>query len=174
MNDFIIELTSLNSRYKLNILVNRLKASENDFLEVFGFMYHPEIKIAWKAAWACEKLSISRPGWFSDEMKQQLISTALETKHGGLLRLTLSQLLHAGLPENITVEFINCCFDWVALPKYPTAVHSLGMKLLVELCKTEPEFKNETICFLENLTETDYTPGFKSSRRAAIAKLNRL
>jgi hypothetical protein len=57
-------------------------------------------------------------------------------------------------------------------PKSPIAVQALSMKMLYSICEKEPDLKPELIAYLENIDFECYSPGFNSTRRNIIKKLN--
>lgn len=156
----------------LNLLIQSVIDNPADFSVLYQLVFDANEKVAWRAAWACEKLSERFPEWFSTEHANQIRTLSLSTKHGGLHRLCLSILTNLPLPNPISVEFINSCFEWMISPKYPIAVQALSMKMLYAFCEVEPDFKAELKACLENVSPDDYSPGYNSIRRNILKKLN--
>ena len=152
-------------------LVLEVFANPADFEVVYQLIFDSEIKVAWRAAWACQKISEKHPEWFSDKNFMELSQLALTTPHDGLKRGCLAILYNLALPNPIPVDLINACFDWMILPKSAIAVQAYSMKLLYRICVVEPDFRLELIATLENVSFDEYSPGFKSTANNILKAL---
>lgn len=160
------------SKRFIDALVVEIFSKPADFIVVYRLIFDEDIKVAWRAAWAIQKISEKHPEWFSEEIFLELTKTCLNTKHGGLHRGCLSILLNLSIPNSIPVEFINSCFEWMISPRFPIAVQALSMKLLYRICLIEPDFIHEFKAYLENASPEDYSPGFISTRKNILKQLN--
>jgi len=159
------------SHHFVDNLVLEVFENPSDFNIVYQLIFDANEKVAWRAAWACQKISEKHSEWFSEKQFDELVALAISTTQGGLKRGCLSILNNLPLPSPISVEFINACFDWMISAKSPIAVQALSMKLLLRICKSEPDFKPELIATLENLNFENYSAGFKSTRKNVIKAL---
>ncbi len=144
-----------------------------NFQTVFDLIFDKDEKVAWRAAWACEKMIQKFPEFIDEIKKMQITNLALTTKYEGIRRLSLSILLSLPISSTINVDLINTCFEWMLSDKQPIAVQSLSLKLLVRFCKIEPDLKPELIAYLENFDSDLLAPGMISSRRNALKELNK-
>jgi hypothetical protein len=144
-----------------------------DFPIVYQLTFDSDDKVSWRAAWACQKISEKHPEWFSTQHFIELAKLSISTHQGGLQRGCLSILNNLPFPDPIPVDLINACFDWMISAKSPIAVQALSMKLLVRICKSEPDFVPEFIAYLENVDYESYSPGFKSTRKNALKMLKK-
>jgi hypothetical protein len=152
----------------LNILsniVSEIELQPTDFQSVFDLIFSDDKKIAWHAAWAAEKVSERHADWFDNEMKTRLIQLCCTATHGGLLRGCLSLLLNVKLPEPISVEFLNKCFENMLTENVDVAVKVLSLKVLHEITKTEPDLLTELRAVLDNIDYQHYTAGFRTAAR---------
>ena len=101
----------------------------------------------------------------------RIAELAVSSRFSGQQRLALSAVLHLGLPENISVELINTCFERMLSPKSPTAVQALSMKLLFAFCQREPDFKQELKACLSSVDIENYSVGFKTVRKNILREL---
>jgi hypothetical protein len=154
-----------------DILAQEIFINPSDMNIVYRLIFDPEIKVAWRAAWVCQKISDKNPDWFTDSQFAELASLAITASHGGLQRGCLSILNNLPIPVEISVEFINACFDWMISAKSPIAVQALSMKMLYRICLIEPDFKPELIAYLENIDSSVYSAGFNSTRRNVLKLL---
>ncbi len=160
------------SKRFVDVLVMEVFSKPEDFPVVYRLIFDENIKVAWRAAWAVQKISEKHPEWFSEKIFLELTEICINTKHGGLHRGCLSILLNLPIPNSIPVEFINSCFEWMISPRFPIAVQALSMKLLYRICLIEPDFLPEFKAYLENASPDDYSPGFISTRKNILKLLN--
>lgn len=162
------------SKMKVNDIAAQLISKPQDFDRFFQLIFSTDSQIAWRAAWALQKLSEKRADLFTASHIQKLIDVAIITTHGGFLRGCLSIINNKNILLPISVPFINACFDWMTSPRYPAAVHSLAMKLLYRICQLEPDFKSEFKASLENVFDENYTTSFISCRKNILKLLNNI
>lgn len=156
------------SRHFVDQLAMEVFANPSDTNAVYSLMFDHEVKVAWRAAWACQKISEKYPEWFTEIQFTEIALLAISTSHGGLQRGCLSVLHNLPIPNPIPVELINACFDWMVSQKSPVAVQALSMKMLFRICKIEPDFKQELIAYLENIDSSTYSAGFNSTRKNVL------
>ena len=159
------------SRHFVDQLVQEIFINPADSKIIYQLIFDPEVKVAWRAAWACQKISEVHSEWFGDAQFNELASLAISTVHGGLQRGCLSILLNLPIPNPIQVEFINACFEWMVSPKSPIAVQAISMKILFRICCIEPDFKPELRAYLENVDASAYSAGFNSTRKNVLKLL---
>jgi len=152
-------------------LVQEIVANPSDFDIIYRLIYDTEIKVAWRAAWACQKISEKHPEWFCEKQFLELVKLSISTSHSGLQRGCLSILNNIKLPDPIPVDLLNACFDWMISPKSAIAVQALSMKILHRICQKEPDFTPELIAYLENVDSECYSAGFNSTRRNVLNSL---
>jgi hypothetical protein len=160
------------SKLYVDQLVEIIYRKPTDFRMVYDLVFDEEIKVAWRAAWACQKISEKYPEWFSETDSEKLITLTMSTSQSGLQRGCLATLYNIVLPNPVPVEFINACFEWMVSPRYPVAVQVYSMKMLYKICRIEPDFIPELRAYLENLPPEDYSAGFNATRRNILKLLN--
>lgn len=156
----------------IEIIAQSVGAEAEAFEELFGLMFDEDTDVAWRAAWVCSKISRKNPEVFRFYYIQQIADAVLTTKHHGVRRGLLSLLNDLPLPDLISVELINQLFEWMILPKADVSQQVLSMKLLYKICLKQPDFRQEMLAYLENISADDYTPGFNVTRRKIIKSLN--
>lgn len=165
-------LRPLSKRY-IDQLVENVLIFPLDFPILFQLLFDEDEKVAWRAAWACSKMSEQKPDLFTQEQVGEIVILSLSTPYGGVRRGCLSMLFHLPLPNPIPVELINSCFEWMVSPKSPIAVQAYAMKMLYRICLQEPDFKAELIAYLETIDLQSYSIGFKTSRKNILKSLNK-
>lgn len=159
------------SYHYVDLLAQEVYANPADMNTVYNLIFDSEVKVAWRAAWAFQKISEKHPEWFTQKHFSEIATLAISTSHGGLQRGCLSILNNLSIPNPIPVELINACFDWMISPKSPIAVQALSMKMLFRICRVEPDFKQELIAYLENIDLGSYSAGFNSTRKNVLNSL---
>lgn len=146
--------------------------SAEDFAAVFELMFDRDERTAWHAAWICEKVSERSPWLFTGLHLARIVELAVATPLTSVQRLSLSMVLNLGLPEEVPVDFINCCFERMVSLKSPVAVQALSMKVLYEFTRREPDFRAELQATLKAVDAEYYTVGYRSARRNILKRLN--
>ena len=159
------------SRYFVDQLVQEIFFNPTDNDIIYRLIYDSDKKVAWRAAWACQKISEKHSGWFTANQFREISNLAISTSHEGLQRGCLSILLNLPLPDPIPVELINACFDWIISPKLPVSVQALSLKILYRICCMESGFKPELIATLENVDFCAYSVGFNTTRKNILKLL---
>jgi hypothetical protein len=165
-------LRPLSKRY-IDQLVENIFNCPIDFPILFQLLFDEDEKVAWRAAWACSKISELKPNFFTPHQVDEIVILSLSTPSGGVRRGCLSILFHLPLPNPVPVELINSCFDWMVSPKSPIAVQAYAMKILYRICLKEPDFKMELIAYLETIDFQSYSAGFNSTRKNILKSLNK-
>ena len=159
------------SKHFIDHLVSEIFANPADFAIVYQFMFDKEIKVSWRAAWACQKISEKFPDWFTELQFKEITNLAISTTHGGLHRGCVSILFNLKLPDPIPVDLLNACYEWMISPRFPIAVQAYSMKIIYEICHREPDLTPEFCAYLESISPDDYSKGFNASRNNILKKL---
>jgi len=159
------------SRHFVDQMVQEIFRTPSDVYLIYKLIFDPDVKVAWRAAWACQKISEKYPEWFNENQFAEMAFLTISTSHGGLQRGCLSILNNLPIPDPIPVEFINACFEWMVSPKSPIAVQAQSMKMLYRICTIEPAFKPELLAYLENINTNNYSAGFNSTRKNVLNAL---
>ena len=159
------------SLHYIDHLVKEVISSPADFETVYRLIFDSEEKVAWRAAWACQKISEKHPEWFIEKQFIEMANLIVSNSHGGLQRGCLSVLNNLPVPESLPVGFINACFERIYHPSTPISVQCLSMKILYRICLIKPGFIPELKAYLENIDPGAYTAGFRSTRTHILKAL---
>lgn len=168
-----IHLSGSLSRSMIDEVAFTVYDDVSNFDRVFELIFDKDEKVAWRAAWACEKIIQKFPEFVDNQKLEQITSLTLNTKHDGIRRITLSILFSIPITKQLNVELINSCFDWMISTKQPIAVQALSLKLLSKYSKYEPELIPEFLAYLENFDSDQLSPAMISCKRNALKELNR-
>lgn len=149
--DFKKALESTLGRKYIDSIVEQVMDSPARLDALYALTEHEEEKIAWRATWACEKLSILAPSLLISK-REELMQRAMQCPHGGIRRLLLNTLLHLPVPKPINVAFLDFCLNGMLSPAETVAGQAVCMKLAYAICLKEPELMGELEAYLENIT----------------------
>ncbi|MDR2841366.1 MAG: hypothetical protein LBV75_08965 [Paludibacter sp.] len=143
----------------------------NDFSEILELSACSDEKIAWRASWLIEKISELRADFFTPQVLDKIIKLTTGSRFQGVQRSLLSVLLNVKLPPELSVEFINMCFERMISPKAPVAIQVLSMKILYKFAEIEPDFLSELQACLHAVNEQDYSAGWQAARRNVLKSI---
>lgn len=172
MKDFKKVLEGALGRKYIDSIVEQVVSSPDRFAELYALTEHEEEKIAWRAVWACEKLSLVLPSLFINR-REELMQRAMHCPHDGMRRLLLNILLHLPVLEPVNVPFLDFCLNGMLSPAESTAGKSVCMKLAYGICLAEPELMSELEAYLENMEPEYYTAAVQCTRKNILKKLRK-
>lgn len=155
----------------LNKVVETVSVHPEDFDKIYQLINDPDDKIAWRAAWACEKIS-EKYICFLEGKQNELAGFVMNSRHSGKNRILLSILLNLPAPTPVPVDFLDYCLDRMLDLNQAIAVQALCIKIAYQLCLAEPDLLNELKLRLENAETEYYSPGVKSCIRNTLKKLH--
>lgn len=171
--DYAAILASGTSRNLIDTITNDIYCTPENFNELYDLLFCSDIKIAWKAAWAVEKIARKYPEIIDIKQINAITDLLITTKHNGQQRLLLSILYSVPVVNPINVHLLNICFDFVSSDKYPVAIQSLALKMLVKFCAIEKELIPELEAYLESIGSQILAPAMQSSMRFALKALRK-
>jgi hypothetical protein len=170
------ELKNPTERGFIDILVLYVTENPDNFEELYWLMFDTDKTVAWRAGWACDKISRINHEWFTPKHIQKILNIIPIENHNGLRREFLSIINNLYSTEILEVNLINQLFEWMISPHCDVSHQVLSMKILCKFCKNEPGFIPELLAYLESVSPGDYTPGFNVTRKKVVKWLinNRL
>jgi hypothetical protein len=157
----------------VDYLVADVLANPSKFATLYELIFDNEPVVAWRAAWACQKISEKHAEWFTESQFRSITKLAIDTDQQGLRRGCLATLCNLQLPDPIPVELINSCFEWMVSPHEAIAVQAKSMRMLQMICRVIPEFRSELKICLETIDYESYSAGFQSTRKNVLKELSR-
>ncbi len=157
------------SRQMVDHIVQTIMEQPVFFDELYRFTFSENKKLAWRAAWVLMHLHDKSPKLFSSEKLNEIMQTVSQLQFQGVIR-SFIYILSSEKNMDYSVDFINLCFDWMLSPKQNPAIQAYCMRVLVNVCQTYPEFKEELITCLENATD-GYSKGFMAARKNTLKQL---
>ena len=158
------------SRRVVDLIAASVEEYPTDIPRLVQLIDGPDSRVAWRAAWACERL-VDRSGSpllpYRDTFEQMLWGG----RHDGTRRLLLSILYRLPRPSVFPVRLYNYCIEHMLLPQEKAAAQVLCMKMAFSLGKEEPDLLTELKFYLENTTTSFYSPAFLTARKNTLRRI---
>lgn len=172
MDNFKEILESNLGRKYIDSIVEQVIDSPARFTDLYALTKDEDEKIAWRAIWACEKLSIQCPSLFMN-LREELMQRSLQCSHSGMRRLLLNLILHLPILEPINVAFLDFCLNGMLSLDESVAGQAVCMKLAYAFCLKEPELLGELKAYLENMEPEYYTAAVQCTRTNILKKIRK-
>lgn len=170
--DFKKALEGALGRKYIDSIVEQVMDSPARFDDIYALTKHEGEKIAWRATWACEKLSILAPSLLINK-REELMQRAIQCPHDGIRRLLLNTLLHLPVSEPINVAFFDFCLNGMLSPAESVAGQAVCMKLAYTICLKEPQLMGELEAYLQNMEPEYYTAAVQCARNNILKKIRK-
>ncbi len=152
------------------ILVAQSIAENPKFLKDLWEICISNKKHSWRATWLMDKVydiapELVRP--YIPKMIKLIPTLENESKQRQFLKLISAE----PLPDNISGDFINRCFDFLISSTTAIAVKVHAMQILYNFSLKETDIQNELALIIEEQLENG-TTGFCSRGRKILKKIN--
>ncbi len=166
--DFEAILSTFPGKEAAMLIAKEISKEPKYMTQLWEFALRPE-KNTWRATWLMDKVydeapELVRP--YISQMIELIPNLECQSKQRQLLKLISSE----PLPETISGDFINRCFDLLISNATPVAVRVYAMQILFNFSQQEPDIKNELSLIIEEHMN-EGTPGFKSRGKLILRKL---
>lgn len=156
-------------RYQLEEFLLYLSRHPGDWPEVHRLaMEHPDPKTAFRALWACEKVSQRWPEWWTAGEREEIRELVLHSTHTGMLRLGISILNELHRPKEPDIVLINRLYELMIQSSIPPGVHTQAMRLLYALVKDTEELLHEFWLVLDEVADDFDSPAFRAARKNLV------
>lgn len=162
----------LPGRYQLEEFLLYLSMHPDHWPQVLEVVYnHPDPKAAFRALWACEKVSQRWPGWWTVDERARIKEMVLTSSHTGMLRLGISILNSLPIPEgDPDIVLINRLYDLMMQATIAVGVQAQAMRLLYALVKGNEDLLYEFWLVLDQAADDFNTPAFRSARKNLLKR----
>jgi hypothetical protein len=161
----------LPGRYQLEEFLLFLSLHPESWPQVLHeVMENDNPKAAFRALWACEKVSQRWPEWWTDEQCEQIRQLVMHSTHTGMLRLGISILNSLPPASETDVELINRLYELLMLASTPPGVQAQAMRLLYALVKDNYDLLNEFWLILDELADDFDSPAFRAARKNLLKR----
>lgn len=170
MEEFKKALEGTLGRKDIDRIVDRVVASPDRLDALYALTRHEETRIAWHAAWACEKLSLLLPSLWMDK-REELMLRVMQCPHDGIQRLLLNILHHLPVSKPVNTAFFDFCLQGMLSPAESASGQAICMKLAYDICLEEPELTGELEAYLENMEPEYHAAAVQCARNNILKKI---
>jgi hypothetical protein len=142
---------------------------EKRFAELMDLFLQGEYRVVQRAAWVVNFVSANHPQLVKPYLKKMLLYLKSDV-HDAVKRNVLRLLQFIEIPKNLQGLTAEICFQFLMDAKEPIAVKVFSMTVLSNLCKTNPELKNELRLVIEDQL-LNASKGFKARARKLFKEL---
>jgi hypothetical protein len=144
---------------------------QNRMAELMACFFDAKWRVCQRAAWAVGLLGEKQPQLIEPYLEQMLFN--LKTpQHDAILRNTMRVMRDLPeIPDAILGLAADVSFQFLETPSIPIAIRSFAMRVLLKICKKEPELKDELRALIEDILEHDKAPGIVSAGRDVLKQL---
>ncbi|MDE5678566.1 hypothetical protein [Phocaeicola sp.] len=172
MEELKKQLERVAGRKHIDHIVEQVVGSPDRLHSLYALTRHEEKKIAWRATWACEKLSILRPDLLADK-REELMQRAMQCTHDGTRRLLLNILHRLPVLQPVSATFFDFCLQGMLSPTESPSGQAICMKLAYDICREEPELTGELEAYLENMEPEYYTAAVQCARNNILKTIRK-
>lgn len=145
--------------------------SDNDKLsQLYALIYSHDERLASNALWVLthckdDKLDVLQI------RQNEMIDYVLSTDYIRIRRLLLVLLERQEYSaDNIRSDFLDYCLDRINSCE-PYAIRALCMKLAFKMCRFYPELIQELTVRLNNLYDSELSPGLRSAKKNILSRI---
>jgi hypothetical protein len=141
------------------------------FDDLFEVSKSGEQPYAWRASWVLDHASESDPALLLPYI-DAVYDLIPGLTNDGLKRHFLKFILRCPINPNKAGVLIDILIGWMLSPGEAVSTRVLGMDILVELCKLEPDLRFEVRSVIYDLQEKFPTPGMKIRLKKALKTID--
>jgi hypothetical protein len=135
-------LNQTSSKAVVQEVVDFIGSDTIKFDELMQLFFGKNERIVKKAAWVMGHSVHKHPLLISTYLERMLLMLNLDLPDW-VLRNIVRTIQVVELPEDLLGIAFERCYEFVAKPNSPTAIKIFSMTILYNICKREPELKNE-------------------------------
>ncbi len=161
----------LPGRYQLEEFLVYLEMHPDQWPEVTRQVFgHSEPRIAFRALWACEKVSQRWPGWWTESQRGQVRELVMQSEHTGMLRLGISILNSLPIAGEMDIELIDRLYKLMMQSAIPPGVQAQAMRLLYAMVKDNEDMLYEFWLVLDQAADEFDSPAFRAARKNLVKR----
>jgi len=165
-------LETFPSRIEVDLLINEIGASREQFNSLLDLALDGKDPVAWRAAWIVDGVAEKHPE-MADSYITSIVRRLPGLKSKGALRSMLRLLCRYEIPEEEQGILIDLCFGILVSELYPVAVKVHAMQIIYNHVLLYPELKEELITVIEDQMNNN-SVGFSSRARRLIRQMEKL
>lgn len=161
-----------NSQTNAMLIVNYIGADKEKFAEFMQLFLQTHYRVTQRASLVLNIITKQKFDLVEPYLKQLILLLEPKTEVG-VLRNIVRMLQFVEIPEELLGLTFDKCYNLVALRETPTAVKSFSISILYNICKKEPELKNE-VTDLVQMQISGASSGLKNRSLKVLKGLGKL
>ncbi len=143
------------------------------FRELMELIFENDLVIAPRASWAMNDCVEAHPELIKPYLGKLIRHLQRTDMHEGVTRNIVRILQFIAVPEKYLGELTDTCFALLLNSSSPIAVKAFSMTVLLNICKREPDLKNELKAAVEAVLE-HASAGVKNRGEKTLKALEKL
>ena len=164
------EILKEHSRTQAEKIASYIGNNEIRFAELMELFFGNTYRVTQRAAWIVS-ICAERNPFLIEPFLSKMVNNLEREVHDAVKRNTLRIFQSIELPKKLWGKTVNICFRFLIDADEPIAVKVFAMTVLSNICKYEPELKNELKLVLEDQLE-NASAGFKSRAQKVLNGIN--
>jgi hypothetical protein len=165
------QLLKEHSKSNTQKIANYIGDDTERFKALASLFLNSEDRIAQRASWVVSYCGEKFPKLIYPYIGQMIKNLDKKNIHDAVKRNTLRTFQFFDIPKKFQGRLYNMCFSLLTSRKQPIAIKVFSMTLLFNICKKEPELRNELISVIKGEMEYE-SAGYKARARKILSQLN--
>jgi hypothetical protein len=161
------------SKKQTVLIAGYIGEDKKRFAELMDLFFGTEYRITQRAAWVVRVCAESYPALLKPWLRKMISNLTNQGLPDAVKRNTVRILQFTSLPPSLQGLAAKNCFELLLSRKEPVAVKVFSMTVLLHICRTEPDLKNELQLIVESQMPLG-TKGFISRGRKVLKELDKI
>ena len=167
----LIDEHSKEQAYRIKEYIGKDKKK---FAVLMKLFFEKNISISQRSAWVVWFCVNQNPDLIKPYIKKMLEALSDKDYHDAVRRNTVRIFQDYDLPEKHLGLAANQCFALLQNPQSPIAIKCFSMSVLLNICRKEPDLKNELQLSIEEVLLHSQSKGVKSRGTRVLKALERI
>ncbi len=160
------------SKKQCRKIVKFVGNDKQKFKSLMNLLYDEDSIVSQRAAWPIGFIGKDHPELVEPHLKKMLKTLEIPV-HNAVRRNIVRVLENYDIPEKYLGLAANNCFTLLEDPAIAIGIKAFSMTILFNICKKEPELKNELKLIIESMLE-GASPGILSRANRILPALENL
>ena len=167
------EILKEHSKKQTLKVANYIGNDKKRFAELMHLFFANQYRVTQRAAWIVSNCFQKYPELLNTYLKPMIKNLEKENLHDAVKRNTLRILQFVSISKDLQGIAFENCMNLFVNTEEPIAVKVFAMTVLANICKHEPDLKNELKIAIEE--QLPYgSPGFKSRANKVLKEWQKL
>lgn len=153
-------------------IVNYIGSDSDRFAELLKLFLGNEYRVTQRASWAVSYCAEEHPQLVKPYLSKLVKNLEKPGLHDAVKRNTLKMLETIAVPRSLQGQVADLCFKFL-LSQEPVAMKAYSMTILLNICKEEPDLKNELRLIIED-TMMLGSAGLKARGKRVLKELEKI